>query len=177
MRLAGYLGAELEPRLAARVRGEMRSTMNIGRIQGGHNINVVPSSCTLEIDRRLLPDEEVMNAYREMEEILAAAGEPPESFEVEFITGTNGFSGPVDGPGISALAAAIVARTGRAPNFVNALGVSEGRYFADDNIEIVSFGAGDGATSHAANEHVPLDEMVDAAVILRDTVERLLGLE
>ena len=33
--------------------------------------------------------------------------------EVEFITGTNGFSGPVDGPGISALAAAIVARTGR----------------------------------------------------------------
>ena len=151
MRLAGYLGAELEPRLAARVRGEMRSTMNIGRIQGGHNINVVPSSCTLEIDRRLLPDEEVMNAYREMEEILAAAGEPPESFEVEFITGTNGFSGPVDGPGISALAAAIVARTGRAPNFVNALGVSEGRYFADDNIEIVSFGAGDDATSHAAN--------------------------
>lgn len=177
MRLVAHLSAELEPRLAARVSGEMRSTMNIGRIQGGHNINVVPSSCTLEIDRRLLPGEEVMDAYREMEEILAAAGEPPGSFEVEFITGTNGFSGPVDGPGISALTAAIMARTGRVPEFVNALGVSEGRYFADDKIEIVSFGAGDGTTSHAANEHIPVAEMVDAAVILRDTVERLLGLE
>ena len=45
-----------------------------------------------------------------------------------------------------------------------------------DNIEIVNFGPGDGATSHAANEHVPLDQLIDAACILRDTVDRLLGL-
>jgi acetylornithine deacetylase/succinyl-diaminopimelate desuccinylase-like protein len=102
--------------------------MNIGRITGGHNVNVVPSSCVLEIARRLLPDEDVQAAYREIGEIL------------------------------------------------NALAVSEGLFFADDDIEIVNFGPGDGATSHAANEYVPLDQMVDAAIILRATIERLLGL-
>ena len=176
MRLVAHLRAELEPRLKARISGEKRATMNIGRIQGGHNVNVVPSTCMLEIDRRLLPGEDVQEAYAEMAEILAASGEPAESFAVEFLTGTNGFSPPRDGPGISALAAAIRTRRGQAPVFINALAVGEGRYFADDNIEICNFGPGDGATSHAANEHVPLDQMVDAAHILRDTVDRLLGL-
>ena len=176
MRLVAHLRAELEPRLKARISGEKRSTMNIGRIQGGHNVNVVPSTCMLEIDRRLLPGEDVQEAYAEMAEILAASGEPAESFAVEFLTGTNGFSPSRDGPGISALAAAIRTRRGQAPVFINALAVSEGRYFADDNIEICNFGPGDCATSHAANEHVPLDQMVDAAHILRDTVARLLGL-
>ncbi len=176
IRLVEHLRAELEPRLAKRRSGAKQSTMNIGRITGGHNVNVVPSSCALEIDRRLLPDEDVQAAYREFGEILATSGEPAESFTTEFLTGNNGFSPPVDGPGITALSAAIEARRGRPPEILNALAVSEGRFFADDNIEIVNFGPGDGATSHAANEHVPLDQMVDGALILRDTVARLLGL-
>ncbi len=176
IRLIGHLRAEMAPRLAQRRSGAKHSTMNIGRIQGGHNVNVVPSSCMLEIDRRLLPDEDVTEAYSEIAEILESSGEPAESFAVEFLTGTNGFSPPLDGPGISALITAIEARLGRAPDIINALAVSEGRYFADDNIEICNFGPGDGATSHAANEHVPLDQMVDGALILRDTVVRLLGL-
>ena len=175
MRLVDHLRRVLEPRLEKRVNAEKRSTMNIGRIQGGHNVNVVPSSCWLEIDRRLLPEEDVCAAYDEVVEILADVNEPPESFSTEFLTGTNGFSPKKDGPGIAALAAAIEARRGLAPNFVNALAVSEGRYFADDEIEICNFGPGDGATSHAANEYVPLDQMVDAALILRDMVDRYLG--
>jgi acetylornithine deacetylase len=33
------------------------ATMNIGRIFGGETVNTVPSSCTVEIDHRLLPGE------------------------------------------------------------------------------------------------------------------------
>ena len=175
MRLVDHLRQVLEPRLEKRISGEKRSTMNIGRVQGGRNVNVVPSSCWLEIDRRLLPEEDVRAAYDEMVAILADANEPTESFSTEFLTGTNGFSPKNDGPGIAALSAAIEAHHGIVPNFVNALAVSEGRYFADDEIEICNFCPGDGATSHAANEHVPLDQMVDAALILRDTVDRYLG--
>ena len=58
---------------------------------------------------------------------------------------------------------------------LNALAVSDGRFFARDGIEIVNFGPGDGNASHAANEFVPLAEMVDAALILRAFVERTLG--
>jgi acetylornithine deacetylase/succinyl-diaminopimelate desuccinylase family protein len=176
IRLVEHLRGALEPRLATRTSGAKQSTMNIGRITGGHNVNVVPSSCVLEIARRLLPDEDVQAAYREIGEILVTSGEPAESFETEFLTGNNGFSPPLDGPGIAALSAAIGARRGRTPEILNALAVSEGLFFADDDIEIVNFGPGDGATSHAANEHVTLDQMVDAAIILRATIERLLGL-
>jgi acetylornithine deacetylase/succinyl-diaminopimelate desuccinylase-like protein len=50
-RIVSALDARLAPRLARRRDGELRSTLNIGRIVGGHNTNVVPSHCTLEIDR------------------------------------------------------------------------------------------------------------------------------
>ena len=127
------------------------------------------------LDRRLLPDERVEAAVAEMEAVLAGAGEPAGSYAVRRLAGTDGFSAPLDGPHVSALAAAIEERQGHPPAVLNALAVSDGRFFARDGIEIVNFGPGDGTTSHAANEFVPLAEMVDAALILRAFVERTLG--
>ena len=57
------------------------------------------------------------------------------------------------------------AQTGRKVKFLNATGVSDGRYYADDGIEIINFGPGSGAQGHAANESVPIAEMVEAADI------------
>ena len=95
---------------------------------------------------------------------------------VRRLVGTNGFSAPLDGPHVSALVAAIEERLGKPPAVLNALAASDGRFFARDGIEIVNFGPGDGAVSHAANEFIPLSEMVDAALILRAFIERTLGL-
>ena len=67
------------------------------------------------------------------------------------------------------------ARTGRKVKFLNATGVSDGRYYADDGIEIINFGPGSGAQGHAANESVPIGGMVEAAKIQLDVVRRLLG--
>ena len=175
MRLLERLRAELGPELDVRRRGEKVSTMNIGTVHGGENPNVVPDRCTARIDRRLLPDEPVEAAVAEMEAVLAGAGEPAGSYAVRRVVGTDGFSAPLDGPHVSALAAAIEEHQGRPPAVLNALAVSDGRFFARDGIEIVNFGPGDGNASHAANEFVPLAEMVDAALILRAFVERTLG--
>ena len=69
----------------------MRSTVNVGMFHGGHNTNVVPSACTVEIDRRLLPDEKVKAAFAELKKVIDGAGEPKSQYTVEFLTGTNGF--------------------------------------------------------------------------------------
>ena len=175
MRLLERLHVELGPVLAARQSGEKVSTMNIGTVHGGENPNVVPDRCTARIDRRLLPDGPVDEAVAEMEAVLAGTGEPAGSYAVRRLVGTDGFSAPLDGPFVSALAAAIEAHRGRPPEVLNALAASDGRFFARDGIEIVNFGPGDGSVSHAANEFVPLSEMVDAALILRAFVERTLG--
>ena len=67
------------------------------------------------------------------------------------------------------------AETGRKVKFLNATGVSDGRYYADDGIEIINFGPGSGAQGHAANESVPIAQMVEAATIQLDVVRRLVG--
>ncbi len=175
MRLLERLQIELAPRLATRRSGEKISTMNIGTIHAGENPNVVPDRCTLLIDRRLLPEESVDTAFAEIEDLVAGAGEPRGTCVVRRLVGTNGFSAPLDDPHVSALVAAIEERLGKPPEVLNALAASDGRFFARDGIEIVNFGPGDGAVSHAANEFIPLSEMVDAALILRAFIERTLG--
>ncbi len=176
VRVAQAIEKKLGPKLAKRRDGAMRSTINIGQFHGGHNTNVVPAAAWLEIDRRLLPSERVDEAFAEIRAAVAAAGEPARKVSVEFLTGTNGFRAPEEGKAIAALSAAIKARTGRRARFLNATGVSDGRYFADDGIEIINFGPGSGAQGHAANESVPIAQMVDAAMIQLDAVGRLVGL-
>jgi len=176
MRVLDRLNTGLGGRLESRVDGPLRSTMNLGLVRAGHNVNVVPNRAEATIDRRLLPEERVADAFAEIEAIIAEAGEPAGSVTVERLVGTNGFRGEADGPAVSAFRAAIEACTGRPAQMLTAMGVSDGRYFADDGIEIVNFGPGGGEQGHAANEAVPIAQLVDAAVIQREVVEHLLGL-
>jgi len=136
----------------------------------------VPDHCAIEIDRRILPDEDFDAALGELRRIVDAAGEPAGTLSVELLTGTPGFSAPEDGAGVRAFREAITAVTGRPPERLNVVGASDGRYFARDPAEIIVFGPGDGADSHQPDESVPLVELVDAALILAGVVERLLGI-
>ena len=176
IRLINALQDKLAPGLASRADGEMLSTLNLGQFHGGTNTNVVPSECMVEIDRRLLPSETVSSAFREIEEIVAAAGEPADSIDMELLTGTDGFKAPMDGVAVAALRSAVEARTGEVARFVTAIGASDGRHFANDGIEIINFGPGAGAKGHAANESVPVDQLVDAALIQLAVVDSILGL-
>ena len=175
MRLVGALSSYYDKALARRVSGAMKSTVNIGMFHGGHNTNVVPSACTVEIDRRLLPNEKVKDAFKELKSVIDGAREPKGTYAVEFLTGTNGFFAPENGAAVGAFEAAVKAKTGRKVKFLNATGVSDGRYYADDGIEIINFGPGSGAQGHAANESVPIAGMVEAVEIQLEVVARLLS--
>ena len=177
VRIVTHLDHALMPLLSKRQQGPLRSTINIGMFHGGHNTNVVPSLCTVEIDRRLLPGETVQQAYAELEKLVAEAGELKDSYKVQFLTGTNGFNAPEGGQAVAAFKQAIKAQIGQEARFLTATGVSDGRYYADDGIEIINFGPGSGAQGHAANESVPISEMVDAAKIQLAVVQGLLGVK
>ena len=175
-RVMAAIERELAPRLAARRSPVgLASTFSIGKIRGGENTNEVPESCEIEIDRRLLPAESVEEALAEIESCASAAGEPASGVVVELLIGTPGFSAPQDGKTVRAFGEAIIGCTGKAAERLDAVGASDGRHFARDGIEIIGYGPGDGVNSHAANEYVELDEMVEAALVQLDAAQRLLG--
>jgi acetylornithine deacetylase/succinyl-diaminopimelate desuccinylase-like protein len=176
VRLIGALERGLGGRLAARRDGAMQATLNIGRIAGGENTNAVPDRCTIEIDRRLLPAETVEGAFEELRDAALEAGEPAGTLALELLSGTPGFKGASDGTGVRAFQAAIEAETGGPARFLDALGVSDGRYFARDGVEIIGFGPGEGAAGHAPDEWLALDQLEAAGAILWQVTDRLLGL-
>jgi acetylornithine deacetylase/succinyl-diaminopimelate desuccinylase family protein len=145
------------------------STLSIGKIRGGENTNVVPDYCEIEIDRRLLPEDDFQEEFEGLRALASHAD------EIHLLTGTPGFSAPESGAGAAAFAEAIREVTGKAPERLNVVGASDARYFARDGIEILVTGPGDGADSHIPNESVPLKELVDAALIHRAAAQRLLG--
>ena len=176
VRLISGLNRDLRPKLDARARGALRSTMSIGIIQGGTNTNAVPSACRIEIDRRLMPEESIQDAVVEIEDVLRTTDEPEGSWSVNLLTGTKGFASPPDAPCIAAFHKAIKEVTGNSIRDVAAIGASDARYFADDKIVLMTFGPGHAKDGHKANEFVPLDELDKAARIQLAVIEDMLGL-
>lgn len=175
LRILDHLRNGLLPAIAARRDGALRSTANLGRILGGENTNVVPSRCRIELDRRLLPSETVTAAFAEIEAAVGAAGEPDGTWSCELMRGTNGFASPRNGALIKALDAGCLAATGKPLAFTDAIGASDGRWFADDGIEIVNFGPGGGSEGHASNEFISQAELTAGAAIHLAMVGHMLG--
>src|SRR5690606_23454751 len=48
-----------------------RPTLSVGTIHGGLTVNTVPDRCTIQIDRRVLPDESPAAAYDEVVRFVA----------------------------------------------------------------------------------------------------------
>ena len=176
MRLVNGLNRDLRPKMDARGRGALRSTMSIGIIEGGTNTNAVPSACRIEIDRRLMPEESIEDAVAEIEAVLRATEEPADSWSVTLLTGTKGFASPPDAPCITAFHKAILDITGGPIRDVAAIGASDARYFADDDIVLMTFGPGHAKDGHKANEFVPVDELEKAARIQLAVIEDTLGI-
>jgi len=162
--------------LSQRSLGAHHSTLNIGTITGGANTNVVPDQCVATLDRRLLPGlENIDAAMAELQHILGAAGEPAGSWQLERMTGTNGFRMSPDQPLVSAFAAAVQAVTGKRAEFRVPVGASDARFLSDSGTQIVIFGPGDDREGHAANESVTEADLVAAGAIQLDVVRQLLG--
>ena len=53
--------------------------------------------------------------------------------------------------------------------------MSDGRYFTEDDIEIVNFGPGIGSEGHASNESVSIDSLTTSALILDEAFGNLIG--
>ena len=63
-------------------------SVNIGMINGGENVNVVPHVTNFQIDRRITIKENINNSFKEIKNFIKKLDK---SAKITFLTGTNAF--------------------------------------------------------------------------------------
>lgn len=156
------------------------ASLTVTRIQGGHADNVLPGSCDLLLDRRMVPGEDENAVKAEINELLALAHEQfgvrAEVLEYKATTG-GATETALHEPIVQASLAAC-----RTHNHGEA-----GPYGFQGGCDLVHFrslgatgtviGPGTLAVAHKPDEFVPIDEFIASARIYRDIALQMMKKE
>jgi acetylornithine deacetylase ArgE len=144
-------------------------TLNIGLIEGGTQVNVVPATCTITFDRRLIPgeDPDVVEAeYRELlERFQAANPELKAEMEKPMLK-----DWPLETPLNSSIVRCvgeILRASGLNPEPCGVPFGSDASKLAQVNIPSIVLGPGSIDAAHSADEYVELDQLEQVFEVYR----------
>jgi succinyl-diaminopimelate desuccinylase len=171
--------------LAARrsaVAGIGAPTLNIGRIEGGTNTNVVPDRVTFSLDRRMIPEEDPDHVEAALREVISAAMPKIDglSLDIRRLLLARALR-PL--PGHEALTSAIVdAARGIVPEPLPIVATplyTDARLYGEAGIPIVLYGAGPHsileANAKRADENLVLDDLQRATRVVARALATLLA--
>ena len=150
--------------------GVHKSTINVGMISGGENVNVVPYKTKIVIDRRITHKENIKKSFNEIKNFIKKIDS---SAKIKFLTGTNPFKSNKSNFYLTELSKSKKLITKRKAKFLSSIGVSDGRYFADDNVNIINIGPGTGSEGHKSNEKLINKDIIDYFLILKDFISKI----
>ena len=135
-------------------------TLNVGKVNGGQSVNIVPDKCVFELERRLLPDEDGRQTLQDCEEFLRGrlGAEVQFTFDEPYLVDPAMETTP-NAEIVCALAQAQEATLGFARELAGANYGTDGSKLAKAGIETVVCGPGDIAQAHTANEFVELEQV------------------
>jgi acetylornithine deacetylase len=162
-------------RLAAQVHPLLGpATVNVGVIHGGVQVNFVPDTCVIEIDRRLLPGEtvacvlahyqELLDGLQAQHPTLEAVMEPPMLTDEALETAAD--SAPAQ------LASTLLAEKGLDGSLCGVPFGSDASKLSRQGIPSLVFGPGSIDQAHAAVEFVDIAEVEMACRFYRDFILR-----
>jgi len=168
--------AELLPRLFRlhdRIADEFRhpllgvSTLNLGRIDGGHTFNLIPDHTLLQLDRRQVPGEPEGLFEQEVEALLDDLVRDGKLVggDLRRATYTEAFATNADGPLVRSMRDAIRDVTGAAPEPEGTSWVSDAAPLSRVCGETLVFGPGDIAQAHTSDEYIELDQLETGAAV------------
>jgi succinyl-diaminopimelate desuccinylase len=182
---------DLYPKLAARRTdmpvvppGARHSTLNINSIHGGqaempgYPAPVVPDSCRMVIDRRLLIEENVDAAKGEVRELLEqlVKDRPGFRYSIRDIFEVRPTMADRDGPVARSTAAAIRRVIGRDPEFICSPGTYDQKHI--DRVgklrDCIAYGPGILDLAHQPDEYVVIEDMVNSAKVMALAARSLL---
>ena len=140
-------------------------SLNIGTIRGGSKVNIVPDSCTVEVDCRTTPALSHPAVHVRAKQIVKAAAP---GVRVEKLRGCPGLATDPDQPLITALRQASGGKPpGGVPWFCDAA------IFAGAGLPAVAYGPGTIAQAHTRDEYIALRDLDAGADALVRFLTRL----
>jgi acetylornithine deacetylase/succinyl-diaminopimelate desuccinylase family protein len=156
------------------------ASITVTRINGGHADNVLPGSCDLLVDRRMVPGESEEAVKRELADLLLLGRERfgLRAEIVDYKATTGGATDtPVDSPIAQASLAASRAHGVAKPGPFGFQGGCDLVHFAGIGAQGTVIGPGDLAVAHKPDEFVPADEFITASLIYRDVAKAMMRKE
>ncbi|NPV48767.1 MAG: M20 family metallopeptidase [Armatimonadetes bacterium] len=143
-----------------------RPTCSIGTIHGGQAPNIVPSECSIVVDRRLLPDEQPEAAEAEVRAWLTQHC-PGVAWEMSVMLYGIGMDTPVEAPIVGKCADALDRVLGGHEIAGVQYGTDASR-LSRAGIPSVVLGPGDIAQAHTADEWVEVAQVEQAVAVYRE---------
>lgn len=154
-----------------------RSTVTFGQIAGGYRPYVVPDSCKVWIDMRLVPPCDAQAATKIVQDAIAAAESEVEGCHGSFVI--TGDRPAVERDPASPLLAELLESTADVTGTSAEVGIFTG--YTDtaviastcQNHNCMSYGPGSLALAHKPNEYVPLEDVRRTQAVLTRLAERV----
>ncbi len=166
----------------SQVPGITHPYLNVGRIEGGSNTNVVPGKVALKLDRRMIPEEDPAAVEAEVRALIeaAVAQSPGVKLEIKRLLMANSMK-PL--PGAAPLVAALQKHAEAAfgepiPTSGTPL-YTDVRLYTAHGIPAVIYGAGPRtvleSNAKRADEHLVLDDLKRATQVVASALAELLA--
>lgn len=153
------------------------ASLTVTRISGGHADNVLPDSCELLLDRRMVPGEDEEQVKQELRDLLTLAEEKfgVRSEIVTFKPTTGGATETaIDEAIVQAGLAACRAQGLEDPGPFGFQGGCDLVHFRSLGTKGIVIGPGSLSVAHKPDEFVPVDEFIAASDIYRDVALKMM---
>ena len=167
--------------ITSQVAGITHPYLNVGRIEGGTNTNVVPGKVVFKLDRRMIPEENPAEVEADVRRVIAeaAAGLPGISVEIQRLLLAHSLkANPANAPLVNALQKHGEAVFGEPIPTSGTPLYTDVRLFGAHGIPAAIYGAGPRtvleSNAKRADEHLVLDDLRRATKVVARTLLDLL---
>jgi succinyl-diaminopimelate desuccinylase len=177
-----YRQNTLYRQVTSKVEGITHPYLNVGRIEGGTNTNVVPGKVVLKLDRRMIPEEDPVEVEATIRAVIAEASNEVPGIEVEIrrLLLANALK-PLPGnrPLVEALQRHGAAVFGEPIAISGSPLYTDVRLYGEAGVPAAIYGAGPRtvyeSNAKRADEHVVLEDLRGATKVVARTLFELLG--
>lgn len=146
-----------------------RAVGSVNVIRGGEQVNIIPATCEIHVDRRVVPGESGRAVEAELLAMLDRFRAADPTLEVEYTDPiVHGTLDPATNAGWAAMVGATLARLGLDGTGIGVAYGTDASEFSEAGIPAVVLGPGDIAQAHAADEWVAIDQLERAVTIYRE---------